>query len=64
MTEVPIPDTYRSIEDLAAWLSIKMPHDEHWGDVLRWQICSGQEGWFIRFKNPADVTLFNLMWSR
>lgn len=67
MTEVPIPENYGSLEDLANWLRVKMPHEEHWGSVARWDIISSVDGGpaqWIRFQNPADATLFTLIWPR
>ena len=66
MTQVPIPENYGSIEQLANWLSLKMPHEEHWGHAERWQIIAGRRdhSWHITFQNPSDASLFNLMWPR
>ena len=64
MTEVPIPDNYVSLENLAKWLRENMPHEYHIDGGARWIITQNRLDWAVRFARAHDATYFNLKWPR
>ena len=59
--DVAIPDNYISFESFTNWLRKNIPHERHRLD--RWQLVARKDAYYLWFRDPADATLFSLMWK-
>jgi len=58
--DVAIPNNCSDLHTLVNWLRKHMPHEMHRLD--RWQLVNRPDAYYIWFRNPADATMFGLLW--